>query len=439
MKNRKIIGILAVFFIMVITLSFSAFGADEVLTYKDFSYVVRDNNTVQITKYNGNKKSVTVPSKIDGMSVTVIGSHAFSVCSELRSLTIPGTVADLQECAVSYCPKLESLTIKDGSLKNLDYMDIYSCRNLKTLSLPKNLQYFISLYECEGIEKVTISSKNQNYKTYDGVVYSKNLKTLVYYPPGKKDTYFIVPSSVTTIERLAFNKAKNLEGVYVPKTVKEIGETAFGYTSVVIYYEGSKTPDALEAAFYPWKVVLNASALDVPKVEASKTSSSVTLKWNKVKGATGYRVYIYNKNSKSYESLATVGKLSYKISGLKPNTSYKFAVRPYAKTVSGNLWADEYEKLTVKTLISAPELYVYADKDNIELNWTKMQGATGYVVYYSTSRNGTYKKLATVKGTSYVSKKFDDDDRYYFKVRAYVKSSDSTVYGDYSAAKGINK
>ena len=94
MKNRKIIGILAVFFIMVITLSFSAFGADEVLTYKDFSYVVRDNDTVQITKYNGNKKSVTVPSKIDGMSVTVIGSHAFSVCSELRSLTIPGTVAD---------------------------------------------------------------------------------------------------------------------------------------------------------------------------------------------------------------------------------------------------------------------------------------------------------------------------------------------------------
>ena len=151
MKKRKITGVLAVFMIMVISLAFSAFGADEVLTYKDFSYIVRDNNTVQITKYNGTNKNVTVPSKIDGMAVTVIGSHTFSVCSELRSLTIPGTVADLQECAVSYCPKLESLIIKDGSLKTLDYMDIYSCQqvlfydfNLRKLGLKDPKQHCTS-------------------------------------------------------------------------------------------------------------------------------------------------------------------------------------------------------------------------------------------------------------------------------------------------------
>lgn len=437
MKNRRISGVIAVFFFMVIMFAFSAFGADEVYTYKDYSYIVRDNDTVQIIKYDGNNKSVNVPSKIDGKPVTVIGSHAFSSCINLQNLTIPGSVRDLHECAVSYCPKLKSLVIKDGNLKNLDYMDIYSCRSLKTLSLPKNLQYFISLYECDEIEAVTVSSKNTDYKSYNGVVYSKNLKTLVYYPPGKKDTYFIVPSSVTEIERLAFNKAKNLKGVYVPKTVKEIGETAFGYTSVVIYYEGSKTPDALEPAFYPWEVVYNASALDVPVVKASKTASTVTLKWNKVNGATGYRVYIYNKDSKSYESLATVSKLNYKISGLNPNTSYKFAVRAYAKTVSGNVWADEYEKITVRTLLAAPSIYVAADKDSVELSWSKVQGATGYVVYYCSSKNGTYKKLATVKSTSYTSEKINSDDNYYFKVRAYTKVSDSNVYGDYSVAKGI--
>ncbi len=437
MKNRKITGAVAVFFLMVIILASSAFGADEVYTYKDFSYVVRDNDTVQIIKYDGTKKSVTVPSKIDGMTVTVIGSHAFSSCSNLESLTIPGSVRDLHECAVSYCPKLKSLTIKDGNLKNLDYMDVYSCRNLKTLSLPKNLQYFISLYECEAIEKVTVSSKNSSYKSYDGVVYSKNLKTLVYYPPGKKDTYFIVPSSVTEIERLAFNKAKNLEGVYVPKTVKEIGETAFGYTSVVIYYEGTKTPDALEPAFYPWKVVHGASALDVPTVKASKNASSITLKWNKIKGATGYRIYIYNKESKGYESLATVSKLNYKINGLAPNTSYKFAVRAYTKTVSGNLWADEYEKITVRTLLATPSLYVDADRNKVELSWNKVQGATGYVIYYSSSKNGTYKKLTTVKGTSYVNQKISEDDTYYFKVRAYTKTSDGNVYSAYSSVKSV--
>ncbi len=439
MKNKKAFGGIIVLLLMVIMLSVSAFGADELYSYKDFSYTIRDDDTVQIVKYDGTKKSVTVPSKIDGKAVTVIGSHAFSVCSNLENLTIPGSVKDLHECAVSYCPKLKSLTIKEGSLKSLDYMDIYSCRNLKTLSLPKTIRYFVSLYECDEIKSVSINSKNPDYKSYDGVVYSRDLKTLVYYPPGKKDTYFIVPSSVTEIERTAFNNAKNLKGVYVPKTVKEIGETAFGYTSVVIYYEGAKTPDALEPAFYPWKVVHNAAALETPVVKASRTSSSITLKWNMVNGATGYRVYIYNKESKTYETLATVSKNNYKISGLDSNTSHKLAVRAYAKTVSGNLWADEYEKITVRTLPDTPELTVDADKNAVELSWNKVQGATGYVVYYSTTKNGTYKKLATVKGTSCRTEKFNEDDNCYFKIRAYVKVSDSNVYSAYSAPKGIAK
>ncbi|MBQ1967742.1 MAG: leucine-rich repeat protein, partial [Clostridia bacterium] len=139
MKNKKAFGGIIVLLLMVIMLSFLAYGADELYTYKDFSYTVRDDDTVQIVKYDGTKKSVTVPSKIDGKPVTVIGSHAFSSCINLQNLTIPGSVRDLHECAVSYCPKLKSLVIKDGNLKNLDYMDIYSCRSLKTLSLPKNL------------------------------------------------------------------------------------------------------------------------------------------------------------------------------------------------------------------------------------------------------------------------------------------------------------
>ena len=115
MKNRRISGAITVFFFMVIMLAFSALGAEEVYTYKDYSYIVRDNDTVQIIKYDGNNKSVNVPSKIDGKPVTVIGSHAFSSCINLQNLTIPGSVRDLHECAVSYCPKLKSLTIKELS------------------------------------------------------------------------------------------------------------------------------------------------------------------------------------------------------------------------------------------------------------------------------------------------------------------------------------
>ncbi len=410
----------------------------EIEEYKELSYVVLNNDTVQIVKYDGNKKNYTVPSKIDGKPVAVIGSHAFSSCPELESLTIPGSVRDIHECAVAYCPKLKKLTVKDGDLKALDSMDIYCCRNLETVSLPDNVSSFTFLYDCTAVEKVTFNSKNPYYKTYDGVVFSKDLDTLVYYPPGKTDTHYVVPSDVKEILRTAFNHAKNLDSVYIPKTVKEIGETAFGYTGVKIYYEGAKTPAALEPAFYPWRVIYKASPLEVTKeLNFSRTASSVTLKWKKVPGADGYRVYIYNKYEKKYETYDTVTKLNCKITDLEDNTSYKFAVKAYVKTASGTVWADESEKITVRTLSTTPTLSVNYDDGKTNLKWNKSSGVTGYVVYYSTSKNGTYKKLATVKGTSYSTEKFDKADTYYFKVRAYTKTSDGNVYSAYSTVKSV--
>ena len=440
MKSRKVFACLLTLILTLQIFSFSSLAANEkVYKFKELSYIVLENDTVQIVKYDGEKKSYTVPGKIDGMAVTVIGSHAFSGCPDLETLVIPGSVRDLKECAISYCPKLKTVTVKEGSLKTVDPMDIYSCRKLTTLSLPKNVAEFSFLYDCNEVKQVTFNSKNPYYKSYEGVVYSKDLKTLVYYPPGKENTYFIVSSTVDIITRTAFNHAKNLEGIYIPKTVKEIGETAFGYTSVVIYYEGSKTPNALDAAFYPWAVVHNASALAEPKtLKSSKTDTDeITLKWSKVDGATGYRVFIYDKETKSYEAVGNTTKTSYKISGLDSNTSYKFAVKAYAKTVSGNVWADENAKLTVCTLPDTPTLSLSQDDGVVMLKWNKIQGVTGYVVYYSESKNGTYKKLATTKNTSYKATKLDEDETYYFKVRAYTKTSDGNIYSAYSSVKAV--
>lgn len=56
------------------------------------------------------------------------------------------------------------------------------------------------------------------------------------------------------------------------------------------------------------------------------TKSSVTLKWNKIKSAGKYNVYVYNKSRKKYIKLKTIKNTSVKITGLKKNTQYKFKV-----------------------------------------------------------------------------------------------------------------
>ena len=59
---------------------------------------------------------------------------------------------------------------------------------------------------------------------------------------------------------------------------------------------------------------------------SAKTSTSITLKWDAVKGADGYRVYKYDEKSDEFIKYKNVTTTSCKITGLKKNTKYIFKV-----------------------------------------------------------------------------------------------------------------
>jgi hypothetical protein len=57
----------------------------------DFTYT-EANGKITITKYNGSRESVTIPSKIGGKPVTSIGNSAFAGCTSLVSVMFKGTI-----------------------------------------------------------------------------------------------------------------------------------------------------------------------------------------------------------------------------------------------------------------------------------------------------------------------------------------------------------
>lgn len=71
-------------------------------------------------------------------------------------------------------------------------------------------------------------------------------------------------------------------------------------------------------------------------------------------------------------------------------------------------------------------------KDSVNLSWKKTSGAAGYIVYRSTSKNGTYTKCKTISGgstTKYTDKKLSSGKTYYYKVCAFKKVSSITLSG----------
>ncbi|MBR3817482.1 MAG: fibronectin type III domain-containing protein [Clostridia bacterium] len=160
---------------------------------------------------------------------------------------------------------------------------------------------------------------------------------------------------------------------------------------------------------------------------ASKTSTSVKLSWDKVKNAKGYTVERYS--SGKWVKLTNVTGTSYTVKSLKASTSYKFRVRAYYNTSN---YGDYSDTLTVYT--NLPKVTglkaASATASSVKLSWSKVSGATNYVVYRSTDGK-KWTKVKTVSGTSLTVSGLSSGTTYQFKVCAY--RSKIKTYGDYSS------
>lgn len=181
----------------------------------------------------------------------------------------------------------------------------------------------------------------------------------------------------------------------------------------------------------------------------SATTSKGTMKltWSKVEGATGYYVYIYNKTSdtKNPKRLATVTGTTYTITkdyngkALTVGKDYKIAVRAFTKLSDGSiLYAKAGVAKTFKLYPATPTLKLTTTKGKVNFAWNNVAGEKGYQIWYSTSKNGTYKKLSNYAANSTsATANFKSGTTYYFKIRSYTYVGKTLVHGYYSPVQSI--
>lgn len=67
--------------------------------------------------------------------------------------------------------------------------------------------------------------------------------------------------------------------------------------------------------------------------------------------------------------------------------------------------------------------------NSARITWSAADSAQGYELYRSDSKNGTYRKIAAVKGKSYKNTGLKKGKTYYYKVRAYQKKNGVKITG----------
>ena len=222
---------------------------------------------------------VTIPN-----SVTSIGSWAFSGCSGLTGVTIPNSVTSIAEFAFNGCSGLASVTIPDSvtsigrdafygcsgltsvmisnSITSIELNTFYGCSGLTSVMIPNgvtsiggnafkgcsrltnvaipssvtSIGYRVFEY-CNNLTNIAVDDGNPSYISSNGILFSKNQKTLVIFPGGKIGEYNI-PDDVTSIRSDAFSSCIGLTSVIIPASVTSIGSGVFadctGLTSIVV-------------------------------------------------------------------------------------------------------------------------------------------------------------------------------------------------------------
>lgn len=214
------------------------------------SYNVIGENEVEVTKPDEGKYEgeVVVPSSVvnDGVTYQVkhIGVGAFSYCADLLQVEISEGVTEIKRNAFSSCRNLQSVEFPNSLERIEEYVFTY-CYALTNFYFPKNVSYINqdAFYICPNVTSFMCSGLNPYFKSVNGVMYSKDMTKLLFYPSAAAATTFDVPSTVTRIESNAFSSNDNLVEITFPEGLTWLSNRALSNCDNLVSIE---LPDALQ-------------------------------------------------------------------------------------------------------------------------------------------------------------------------------------------------
>jgi hypothetical protein len=212
-------------------------------------------------------ESITIPA-----SVTEIGSYILRNCTRLKEVVFLCPLSSLPDGTFAECTSLKSIAGTDSitsignmcfyesglrnysiptSVRSIDSWAFARCRNLKQVSLPSHTHFIGSgaFLECEELEEVilpdslqslgngaftqcmnlrsvSIATDNPNFFDVEGVLADRHHQRLIYYPTGRTDTLYTLPTSIKRIGEEAFFKQPYLRTLVLHAEVDSLGAGA---------------------------------------------------------------------------------------------------------------------------------------------------------------------------------------------------------------------
>ena len=208
--------------------------------------------------------------------------------------------------------------------------------------------------------------------------------------------------------------------------------SSYKYQVRAISYAGGKTTVSAYSAARTVKMAFAAPSVRLVKEDAQ----TITLSWKAIAGATAYEIYESDAKAGEYtlKDIVTDITVSYP---QMPGATHYYKVRAVctinSRTVYSNYSSIRYIKLTIGTPVTTVKR---TDIDEVTITWKEIDGADGYKVFMSDTKNGEYVEIYDGMYPEYTESLLEPG-LHYFKVVAYVTDGTDTVYSAYSAIKYV--
>lgn len=166
-------------------------------------------------------KSINIPE-----GVSSLGYGCFYHCDSLENVNLPSSMENLGEGNIFSYSSIKSIVLPEN-LKVIGNSAFNHCSMLESLFIPKNAGPcdYASYGDnpapyCTSLAYIEVDAENKYYTTVDGVLFDKEMKTLVTYPAGKESEDYIVPEGIEDIVYNAFAGSK-IRSVKFPEGMTE--------------------------------------------------------------------------------------------------------------------------------------------------------------------------------------------------------------------------
>lgn len=162
---------------------------------------------------------------------------------------------------------------------------------------------------------------------------------------------------------------------------------------------------------------VKSTFLDCVKLNyALNSNDGITVSWDKVKGASAYRVYRKIAYEKNWKLIDTVSTVFFNDTDVVGGVYYKYTVRALK---DGYLGGYDPDGVLVKCLTTPEVDSITSTPEGLTMEWGSVDGALNYYVYRKVEGAKTWKFIANVKdGTSFTDENVEDGATYTYTVKA---------------------